>query len=160
MKFSTRSLALTAVIAALYVALTVPLGELASSQTVNIRPAEALTLLPLLFVEAIPGVAIGCLLTNYLTGAVPADVLLGALITLAAAVLTRLAKKPLPGAVPPILLNALLLPVIWAVFAGSAEIYPIAAAKVLATQAVWVLGLGLPLLYTLKRLRVDERFLR
>jgi len=149
---TTRYIARAAAVAALYVALTVPLGELASSYVINIRPAEALTMLPLLMAEAIPGLAVGCLIANLLSGAVPPDVVFGTLATLAAAVLTRLLKKPLLGGLPPVLLNAAVLPAVWVyAYGGSYLAY---ALSVLATQTLWVYGLGLPLYYAVRLRRL------
>ena len=149
MKKTNKSLAITGVIAALYVVLTVPLGSLASASFINVRPAEALTILPMLMTEAIPGVAIGCVAANILTGAMPLDVVFGSVITLVAAFLTSKCKTPYIGAIPPILLNALFLPVIWVITGGGS--YLIMAGSVLVTQSIWIYGLGLPLYFGVKK---------
>ncbi len=156
-KFTLKQLALSALIAALYVALTVPLGGLASDYFINVRPAEALTLLPVFFVEAVPGLAVGCLLANLLTGATAMDVILGAVITLAAAVLTRLVRKPLIGGIFPVVLNALGLPLIW-MFSGGATGYWTMVLSTLLTQTIWVYGLGIPLCLAVRRSRFLMRF--
>ena len=67
MKFSTRSLARAALIAALYALLTFFLSAI-SFGAIQFRAAEALTLLPILTVDAIPGLFLGCLLANLLGG--------------------------------------------------------------------------------------------
>ena len=66
--FSARSLCLSAIIAALYTALTLGFQAI-SFGAIQFRVSEALTLLPVLFPQAVPGLAIGCLLSNLLAGA-------------------------------------------------------------------------------------------
>lgn len=65
-KYITRS----AVIAALYVALTAVSAAFGlSSEAVQIRISEALCVLPVFSSSAIPGVAIGCMISNLIFGA-------------------------------------------------------------------------------------------
>lgn len=151
-KFTVRQLCIAAVIAALYTAFTVPLGFLASKSILQVRPAESLTMLPLLFIEAIPGVTVGCMLANIFCGFGIYDIIFGSLITLTAAYLTRIIKNPYLAALPPIILNAALLPLIWK-FAGSDTIYIYSFLSTLLTQAVWIYGLGIPLYYIMKKLK-------
>ncbi|MDD4002862.1 MAG: QueT transporter family protein, partial [Clostridia bacterium] len=139
-----------ALIAALYSALTIPLGAISSQSFLQIRPAEALTMLPLLFAEAVPGLAIGCMIANIFGGYGIYDIVFGSLITLAAALLTRKIKKPLIAGLPPVLLNAALLPLIWIAFSAE-TIYLYSFFSTLLTQTVWVYGLGLPMYYVLKK---------
>ncbi|MDD4003060.1 MAG: QueT transporter family protein, partial [Clostridia bacterium] len=117
-KFSLPQLTRAALIAALYSALTIPLGAISSQSFLQIRPAEALTMLPLLFAEAVPGLAIGCMIANIFGGYGIYDIIFGSLITLTAALLTRKIKKPLIAGLPPVLLNAALLPLIWIAFSA------------------------------------------
>lgn len=88
-KFTTVRIIRAAVIAAVYSVVTIFIGFL-SYGPVQIRFAEALTLLPVLFPEAIAGVAIGCLISNIFSpfGFLWADTVFGTLATLCAAVLT------------------------------------------------------------------------
>ena len=148
--FSVKQITYAAIIAALYAVLTVPLGTLSSQSILQIRPAEALTVLPLLFAEAIPGLAIGCMLANIVCGFGIYDVIFGSLITLIAAILTRIIKKPLFAAFPPVILNAVLLPLIW-ILLDSETIYIYSFISTFLTQAVWIYGLGLPLYYVLRK---------
>lgn len=150
-KFSLRQLIIAALIAAVYAVLTVPLGALASQSFLQVRPAEALTILPLLFIEAVPGVAVGCLIANIFSGNIY-DIVFGTLITLAAAIITRKLKNPYLGALPPVLLNAALLPLIWR-FTGSDTMYFYSFLSTLATQALWIYGLGIPLYRTMQKLK-------
>ena len=103
-----------AVIAALYTVLTVFVAafDLASG-AIQIRISEALTVLPYFTPAAIPGLFIGCLLSNLITGAAIWDVIFGSLATLIGAVgtyyLSRNVSKWL-APVPPILANTLIIP--------------------------------------------------
>ncbi|MEG2174598.1 MAG: QueT transporter family protein, partial [Oscillospiraceae bacterium] len=63
-KISTRSLARCAMIAALYFVLSALLLPLSSFGTLQVRVAEAFTLLPVVTPLGIPGVTLGCALTN------------------------------------------------------------------------------------------------
>ena len=98
-----------AIIAALYAALTLLLSPM-SFGLVQIRISEALTLLPVLLPEAVPALAVGCLIANLLGGATILDVVFGSLATLLAAACTRLLrKKLLPAMLMPVLFNALIV---------------------------------------------------
>lgn len=105
-------------VAALYVALTLVSSAmgLASGQ-IQLRLSEALTILPCFFPAAVPGLFVGCLLANLLTGCVLWDVAVGSLATLLGALGTRLLRKSRWLAVlPPIVSNILLVPpvLVWA----------------------------------------------
>ena len=72
-----------AVIAAIYVVLTIFISAFnLASGAIQVRISEALTILPFFTPAAIPGLAIGCLLSNLLTGAAVYDVVFGSLATL------------------------------------------------------------------------------
>lgn len=105
-------------VAALYVELTLVSSAmgLASGQ-IQLRLSEALTVLPCFFPAAVPGLFVGCLLANLLTGCVLWDVAVGSLATLLGALGTRLLRKSRWLAVlPPIVSNILLVPpvLVWA----------------------------------------------
>ena len=85
---NTNTLTRGAIIAALYAAVTLLLAPISYGE-VQVRIAESLTLLPILLPEAVPALAIGCLLSNILGGATIFDILFGTLATLLAAVCTR-----------------------------------------------------------------------
>ena len=109
MNKTTKFLVRSAVIAALYAALTFAVASIAYTP-IQFRVSEALTILPLFFPEAIPGLTIGCFLANIPSG--PWDMFIGAGATLIAAILTRLSRKIWTGVIPPVLANAFLVPVI------------------------------------------------
>lgn len=107
-KFITQG----AFIAALYVALT-HISNMAglASGAVQIRLSEALTVLPVFTPAAIPGLFIGCLLSNLTTGCIPWDIVGGSMATLIGAVGTYALRKYPPAAViPPILSNVVIVP--------------------------------------------------
>ena len=81
---------------------------------VQVRLGEALTVLPFLFPATAPGVAMGCLLTNVLSPYGPIDMVVGTLATAVAAWLTMKTPRWYLAALPPIVMNALLLPPMWA----------------------------------------------
>lgn len=104
-----------ALIAALYVALTGMSALLSLDKgAIQLRISEALTILPIFTSAAIPGVTIGCILSNLLFGALPLDVLFGSLATLIGAIGTYfIGKKRLYLApIPPILSNTVIVPLI------------------------------------------------
>lgn len=88
MKISrTLFIAQAAVIAALYVVLTLLANSLGlANYAVQLRFSEALTILPFFTPAAIPGLFLGCLISNLLTGAIIWDVVFGSLATLLGAV--------------------------------------------------------------------------
>lgn len=105
----TRALARSALIAALYATLTLLLAPISYGE-VQIRLSEALTLLPILLPEAVPALAVGCLLANILGGCTIFDIVFGTLSTLIAAMLTRrLRHSFLLAAVMPVLLNGVIV---------------------------------------------------
>ena len=106
MKF--RPLALGGMIAALYAALTVLLAPL-SYGPVQFRFSEGLTLLPYFLPEAIPGLTVGCLIANLFGGYGAIDGIVGSGATLLAGVLSYRMPHLGLAALPPILVNMLLI---------------------------------------------------
>ncbi len=111
-KARMRYLTQSAMIAALYVVLTWLSAQLGlSGGVVQLRLSEMLCVLAAFAPAAVPGLAVGCLLANLLTGCAVWDILLGALATLLGAVGTRaLRGRPLLRLVPPIAANVLIVP--------------------------------------------------
>ena len=97
-KFTTRDLTLAAVLAAVYAALTITL-PVPQYGAVQIRFAEALTVLPFLFPAATPGLFVGCIIANLFSPFV-LDVVFGSMATLLACLWTsRMTSRwlaPLP----------------------------------------------------------------
>ena len=154
MKISSKSIAISGLVAGLYIALTLPLGSLATVPFFQIRPAEGLALLPILLPSSIFGLAIGCFLVNLLTSTF-IDAVIGGLITLIAATLSRVIKNPYLAGIPPVLLNAIGLPIVF-YFLGYEMAYGIMFLSILISQTVWVYALGLPMYFTTKKITLKH----
>ena len=116
--FTTQSLCLAAIIAAIYAALTLALPALSYGQ-LQCRLSEALTLLPMLLPQAVPGLFVGCLVANLLSPVGAMDIIFGSLATLLAALGTRvLRKKPLLAAACPVIANGVIVGVMLSVAYG------------------------------------------
>lgn len=101
-----------AVIAAVYVVLTLAINafDLASG-AIQVRISEALTILPYFTPAAIPDLFVGCLLSNFLTGAPIWDVVFGSLATLLGAAGTyMLRRQKWLAPLPPVIANILIIP--------------------------------------------------
>ena len=84
-----------AVIAAVYVVLTYFISAFnLASGAIQVRISEALCILPFFTPAAIPGLFLGCLLSNLLTGCIIWDVVFGSLATLLGALGTFLLSGP------------------------------------------------------------------
>lgn len=149
-----RDLSYAALIAAVYAALAVGLAPI-SFGLIQCRVAEALCVLPFLTGAAVPGLFVGCLLANLLTGAPAPDVLFGSLATLAAALLTYGIKKlgcsKLLAPLPPVLVNAAVVGALLVYVYDVGVSYPLAFLYVFAGQAAACCGMGLPLLAILEK---------
>lgn len=145
--FVTRA----ALIGALYFALTVAIPAL-SFGPIQFRLSEVLVLTAVIFPEAIPGLTIGCVLSNFFFSPYGIyDMVFGGIATLLGAVGTYLLRKNIPlAALPPIIFNALLVPLIWVVD-GSDTVYIISALEILASEVLTVGVIGIPLTYALKK---------
>ena len=163
--FTTKRICRAGIIAALYVGLTYAFMPLAFG-AFQVRPVEALCILPLFFPEAIPALCVGCALSNLASPFALYDVLFGSLTTLLASLGTytvgRYIKKTAPkivfGGLFPVLLNAFIIPLVIVFLcgdtAGQATVwtaYLFYAGSLLVTQSVWVYGLGTPLALLLSR---------
>ena len=113
-KSNIRFITTGAVIAALYVALTLLSAALGmSSGAIQVRISEALCILPCFTPAAIPGLFLGCLISNIIVGSPALDIIAGSVTTLAAAAVTYLLRRNrFLASLPPIVLNALFVPVI------------------------------------------------
>ncbi len=165
-KSLTKRLCRAGVIAALYVALTYAFMPFAFGP-IQVRPAEAPCILPLFFPEAIPALFIGCALSNIASPYALYDILFGATATLVAAAATygvgKLFSKDwlkiTVGGLFPVLVNALVIPLIIVFLCGGGEGYTSVtvayfayAGSLFLTEAVWVYALGTPLYFGVKRL--------
>ncbi len=162
----TKRLCRAGVIAALYVALTYAFLPFAYGP-LQIRPAEALCILPLFFPEAVPALYIGCMLSNLHSPYFFYDVFIGSLATLLGALgsymVGRFIKKTwlklIIGGLFPVFFNTLIIPLIIVFLCGDIGEYASTtiayfsfAFSIGLTEAVWVYGLGTPLYFTLEKL--------
>ena len=110
-KKATKNIAISGLIAAVYIALVIIFQPISFRQ-VQFRIAESLTVLPFFTVSAIPGLFIGCLVGNILGGAAILDILFGSLATLIGAIITFILRKRkyLFAPVGPIVSNTLIIP--------------------------------------------------
>ena len=101
-----------AIIAALYVVLTMIANAMGlSNYAIQVRFSEALCILPFFTVAAIPGLTVGCMIANIMTGALVWDVLFGSLATLIGAIGTYLLRKhKVLMLLPPVLANMIIVP--------------------------------------------------
>lgn len=106
----TQFLAEAAVIGAIYTVITLLFAPISFGE-VQIRFSEALTILPFFTPAAIPGLFVGCILSNLFSGALPLDIIFGSLATLIGAVFTyKLRSFKWLAPVPPIVANAVIIP--------------------------------------------------
>lgn len=163
---STRSMVRGALIASFYVVITLVLSGVSFS-AVQIRVAEALTVLPFFFPEAVWGVALGVALANLFSPFGVLDLLFGSLLSLAAALATyalgRFLRPHLDarGIIWLALVLAPLPPVLFNAFGVSGYLLGLGfvsgwtywglVLSILAGQAIACYGLGGPLLLTFSR---------
>ena len=150
-RFTTRQLTTAAIIAAVYTALTtlLPIPQYGG---VQLRVAEAMTVLPFFFPEAIVGLTVGCFLSNLLLSPIPMDWIFGTAATLLAALWTRRMPNKYLAPLPPVICNAVIVGAEIALFfmpEGSAFLpaFALNALTVGAGEAVACFVLGLPLLH-------------
>ena len=101
------------IIAALYLALTLLANALGlANYAVPVRFSESLTILPYFTPAAVPGLFVGCLLSNILTGCALPDIIFGSLATLIGAVATYMLrnKSKWLAPLPAIVSNAIIVP--------------------------------------------------
>lgn len=141
-----------AMIAALYVVLTLLASALGlASMQVQVRFSEALTILPYFTSAAIPGVFVGCLLSNVLAGGALLDIIFGSLTTLAAAVGTYLLRKnKWLAPVPPVVANTLVIPFVIQAAYGVGPVW-LSMITVCAGEIISAGALGMLLLFTLNK---------
>ena len=123
----TQFITMAGAIAAAYVVLTFIAQTVGlASGAIQFRLSEVLTILPMFTTAAIPGLAVGCVLANILTGCALWDVVFGSIATLLGALGTHLLKKtenPYLGCLPPIISNMLIVPAVLMKVYGAPESY-------------------------------------
>lgn len=141
-----------AMIAAIYVVLTVIFAPFGFGE-IQVRIAEALTILPFFTPAAIPGLFIGCLIGNILGGAIIPDIVFGSLATLIGACATYALrnKNKFLAPVPPILANTIIVPFVLAYGYGVPLPIPFMMLTVGIGEVLSCGVLGMVLLYALSK---------
>ncbi|MCL2010800.1 MAG: QueT transporter family protein [Synergistaceae bacterium] len=152
-----KSLALGGMIAALYAGITIALAPI-SYGPVQFRVGEALTLLPFYIPAAVPGLFAGCLVANYFSPYGMLDMVVGSLATLAAAYLSSRMPRLWLAALPPVLVNGLVIGTMLHLVADLPQGVPLWSTifYVSAGQAV-VCALGIPLMKMLEKHNLVKR---
>ncbi len=149
-----------AMIAAVYVVLTFLANALGLANfAIQLRFSEALTILPYFTAAAVPGLAIGCLIANILTGCALPDIIFGTLATLLGALGTyALRKHKWLTPLPPIIANTIIVPLVF-LFGYGMRIGDLSILACFAYFAAFIAAgeilscgvLGLALLFALQR---------
>ncbi len=149
--FSVRSVTQSAVIAALYAALSLLCAWLNLAYgPIQFRISEALCLLPFLVPETAWGLWIGCLIANILSPFGPLDIIVGSCATLLAALLTAKCRRKWVACLPPVLCNGILIGAVlaWQEVGSSPAFFAVFAYHALTvalSEAVVCFALGIPL---------------
>lgn len=145
MKFSTKKIAIAAIIAAIYAVITVVIAPL-SYGMMQLRFSEALTILPVFTPVAIHGLFVGCLIANLLSPVGVVDVIFGSLASLISAIGTyKLRNNMWLAPLPPVVVNAVVVGVMLKYYYGVDASLILCMLWVAGGQALACYGLGLPL---------------
>lgn len=151
----TRFITHAAVIAALYVVLTYVANALGlANGAIQVRFSEALTILPFFTTAAIPGLTIGCIVSNLLIGCPFWDILFGSIATFLGALGTyALRKSKWLTPLPPILANTFIIPFVLTYVYKIPGGIPYLMATVGIGEVISCYVLGMILLFTLGKYR-------
>ncbi len=144
---NTKKIVRAAVIAGLYIVITYLLAPI-SFGPLQFRASEALTVLPIIYPEAIPGLFIGVLFANIFGGLGLIDIVGGSLVTLIAAYFTYRYRDNIFAYLSPILFNGFLISIYLHLLFGIP--YWITVIQISLSEALVVFLLGYPLIKYLK----------
>ena len=163
---TTQKIAYGGVIAALYIVLTLVANAFGlASGAIQVRLSEALTILPVFTAAAVPGLTVGCVLANLITGCAAWDVVFGSLATLIGAMGTRMLREhPHLAWIPPVISNAAIVPIVLMKVYGVTELEVFG--RTFGQNSIWLIlcitvgigeviscgGLGLLLYHAAKRI--------
>ena len=109
-RFTPHQIATAGIIAAIYAVLSLFSSVFGIAYgPIQCRFSEALTVLPFFLPEAIPGLFVGCLVTNLMSTVGPLDLIFGSLATLLAALWTRRMPNKWLAPLPPVICNAVII---------------------------------------------------
>ena len=139
-------------IAAIYVVMTYVFAPISFGE-IQVRIAEALTILPLFTPAAVPGLFIGCLVGNIIGGALLPDIVFGSIATLIGAICTYLLRnqKPVFGTIPPMVSNTIIVPFVLKYAYGVALPIPFLMVTVGVGEIISCGILGMIVYYALNR---------
>jgi len=143
-------------ITGLYIVITYILAPV-SFGPLQFRLAEALTVLPILYPEAVPALFLGVMLANIIGGLGMIDIIGGSLVTLLAAAVTYRFRFSFIAYLSPIIFNGVLVSLYLSVLFGIP--YWITALQITASQAVVVLLFGYPLIKFLQARQDKSKYL-
>ena len=158
-KAKTIYLCQGAIIAASYVVLTYVTHMFGlDAGVIQLRVSEMLCILPMFTSAAIPGLYLGCLLANLLTGAVWLDVLIGPIATLVGALGTyALRKYKWLAPIPPIAANTVLVPFVLAYGYGIEQAIPLMMLTVGIGEVLSIYLLGMIFYFSVEK-RAEKIF--
>ncbi len=144
MNTKTKMLSRGAMIAALYVVLTLIANALGlANGAIQVRLSEALTVLPIFFPEAIAGLGVGCFISNIITGCALPDIVFGTLATLIGAAGTRIFKISRPLAMLcPVVSNSIIVPFVLKFAYGLGDVWYYLAFTVCIGEVISCVVLG------------------
>lgn len=155
MKNKVNYITNSGVIAAIYVVLTLPFASF-STDFMQIRLSEALTVLPFFTPAAIPGLFIGCLISNiFVSKFGMVDIVFGSLASLIAAYLSRRMPNKYLVPIPPIIVNAIIVGML--IYFGTFGVLEfnktllIMMSWLFVGQTIACYGLGFPVLLILEK---------
>lgn len=152
-QFKVAFITQAAVIAALYVVLVI-MFNYCSFGPIQFRIAEALKILPYFTPAAIPGLFVGCLLSNILGGAAIWDIIFGSIATLIGAIGTyALRKNKWLAPLPPIIANTLIVPFVLRYAYGSEGVFAMFFVTIGASEFIVCGVIGMLLLFALNPVR-------
>lgn len=160
MKNKALELTRGALIAALYILLTLLSSTFGLDKgVIQLRLSEALCILPVFLPEAVPGLFIGCMLANLITGALLPDVIFGSIATLIGAIGARLlrrlqSKYIFIATLPTVISNALIVPFVLKYVYGAGELIPFMMLTVGIGEALAAGVLGTALYFSIKKAKI------
>lgn len=159
-----------AIIAAIYAVLTIATWQF-SSLAIQCRVSESLCVLYTMLPEAVPGIFVGCLISNMFSGTI-VDIVFGSFATLLAGIITRKMGQKMGKRckwlvpLPTVLVNTLIIPFVLMYGYGITEFGGVSAtAGVLGMLALSIfIGetiscyvIGIPLMKFFEKMKLKER---
>ncbi len=148
-----RYLCEASLIAALYVMLTILSAAFGlSGGAIQLRLSEAICIFAVFTPAAVPGVALGCFVSNLLTGCALWDIIFGTLASFFGMIACRALRKfPYLASAPYALINIIAIPLIQAYVYSAKEALPLLFMFMSIGEILSVYAVGMPLYYILNK---------